>query len=167
MDECMEWLFECRKIFSKAKRYGIICQYAKIPDESLGRVKGSIRIKKSIDPESLLLDGKLKVKIKRKVEGDFVIEINENLKNISNPALRKQAVQYVIVHEILHIENKDMITLGKDYKRRKNKKIHKKEFKENVLEKFNMVRQTNGLPEIKSVEHMELAMHEILSRIKI
>jgi uncharacterized protein YggL (DUF469 family) len=164
--ECIEWLEECRKAFPKIKRYKIFCDYAKISNKALGRVEGSIQMQRLIDPESLLLNGKAKMKIKRKTIKEFKIKINENLRKIDNSMLRKQAVQYVIIHELMHIENKDLLTLSKKYRKRKTKKIHKKEFKNIVLKKFNTIRQLNGMPRIRNIKHMELAMNEIFSRVQ-
>jgi hypothetical protein len=164
--ECSQWLEECIWVFPRMKRYNIECDYNKLPDKALGRVKTKIQIKKTINPEMLLLEGRSETKIKRKIIEEFMIDINERLKHINNATLRKQAVQYIIVHELFHIENKDLITLSKNYSKRKNKKIHKQEFKNTVLEKFNALRQMSNLPTIKSVENMELAMNEIFSRVR-
>ncbi len=166
-NECENWLKECIKTFPKLKKYSIICNYKRISSKSLGRVKGTVQTQRTIDPESLLLEGEAKIRIKRKTTRDFKIEINRNLEKIENPMIRKQAVKYVIIHELLHIENKDLLTLSKNYKKRKNKKIHKKDFHNAVLEKFNIAREHDKLPSIKNVGHMELAMNTIYSKVKI
>jgi DNA polymerase III epsilon subunit-like protein len=164
-NECVEWLKECRKVFPKLRLYKITCSYTKVPENILGRAKGKVLVKRDVDPEALLLHGIAKAKIKRKVIREVDIEINEKLKEIRNPLLRKQVVQHTIIHELLHFEKKDLLTLSKSYGKRKIKKIHKKEFEELVFERFNQLRKLNNLPEIRSKEDLRLAISKILSDI--
>ena len=70
-DELVKWLKECQKAFPEIKRIEIKCFYRKTPKNCLGRVKGEIEIKKDIDAEALLLEGKVKKKIIRKSRRTF------------------------------------------------------------------------------------------------
>lgn len=166
MEECTQWLEECRKVFPKLKRYKITCTYTKILGNILGRARGKISLKRDVDPVALLLEGLSKAKIRRKFNREVKIEINDKLKKIENPLLRKQVVQYTVIHELLHFEKKHPLVLSKSYRRRKIKKIHKKEFEKLVFERFNELRKLSNLPEIKSSEDLELAIGKILSEIK-
>ena len=113
--ELNKWLNESLMAFPEIKGIEIKCFYRKTPKKCLGRVKGEIEIKKDIDAEALLLEGKVKKKIVRKKPKNYEIEINENLKKIKERAIRKQIVQHVIIHELLHILNEDV------YKKRNKK----------------------------------------------
>jgi len=70
-----------------------------------------------------------------------------------------------MVHELLHLENKDLLTLAKNYKKRKKKKIHVKEFDKEVFERYNKLRELRGLPKIQKIEDLEFAIHKIISKI--
>lgn len=161
IDECSEWLFECRIAFPKLKNLTITCDYAALPEKALGRIKGKVRREHDIDAEELLLSGKVFAKTKKSVEEEFVVQINEKLKNIGKQELRKQAVQYIIIHELLHAENKDLLTLSKSYGRRKTKKIHVKSFDEETLGRFNIVREAYGLPKIPEFKSLEAAVNKL------
>ena len=163
MNELVAWLSECRRVFPKLKRYTITCEYAKTPKNCLGRAKGVVHVKKDIDAEALLLDGEAKVRIKRRTLREYTIEVNKDLRKIRKKALRKQVAQTIIIHELLHIEEKDLTTLAKDHRRRKKKRIHVKEFRDRVLERYNHLRRLNNLPEIKKREDLELAVGKIIS----
>lgn len=163
VQECERWLKECKKAFPKLRRYAITCKYTKVPKNILGRIKGKIAIKRELDPEKLLLYGRTEAKTKRKIGGNFEIEINPKLRKVRKYQLRKQIGEYVIVHELLHLENKDLLTLSKEYRRRKVKKIHKGEFEDQVLERFNKVRELNKLPKIKSKKDLKIAINKILA----
>ncbi len=166
-DELVKWLKECQKAFPEIKRIEIKCFYRKTPKNCLGRVKGEIEIKKDIDAEALLLEGKVKKKIIRKKPKRYEIEINENLKRIKEKAIRKQIVQHIIIHELLHILNEDILSLSKDYKKRKRKKIHVKDFEKEVFQRYNEVRKINGLPPISKQEDLDLAINKVLKKYHI
>ena len=160
MNELEQWLKECMQVFPSLKRIKIECKYKKLPKNTLGRVKGKVLMKREIDIEALLIEGKVKAKIKREKPKEYEIEINEKLKGIKKEVIRKQIVQHTIIHELLHIENEDLISLTKDYKRRKKKKLHVKEFK-------NEVRKLNGLPPIERKEDLDMAIGKIVEELGI
>lgn len=161
IDECSEWLFECRIAFPKLKNMTIACEYVPLSQKVLGRIRGKIKREQDIDAEELLLSGKLITKTKKSVEEEFAVQINERLKNIGKHELRKQAVQYIIIHEVLHAENNDLLTLSKSYRKRKIKKIHVKSFNEEVLERFNIVRKSCGLPKISDFRSLDMAVSKL------
>lgn len=121
---------------------------------------GRVRVTREVDPEAVLLEGRSGAVIRRKACGEFRITINENLGKMGHPLLRKQVVQHTIIHELLHIE--DLITLSKDYAQRKKKRIHKKEFDEKIHERFNEIRTAFGLPPVKNMADVDVAIHKIV-----
>ena len=155
------------QVFPSLKRIKIECKYKKLPKNTLGRVKGKVLMKREIDIEALLIEGKVKAKIKREKPKEYEIEINEKLKGIKKEVIRKQIVQHTIIHELLHIENEDLISLTKDYKRRKKKKLHVKEFKNEVFKRYNEVRKLNGLPPIERKEDLDTAIGKIVEELGI
>ncbi len=122
-------------------------------------------MRREVDPESLLLYGRAEPKIRRKISGDFEIKINEKLRKIKNPAMRKQVVQYVLIHELLHLENKDLLALSKSYGKRKKKRIHVAELEKMAFERFNQLRELTGMPRIRRVEDLKLAINKIASEL--
>lgn len=84
---------------------------------------------------------------------------------IGNIALRKQIVQKIIIHELLHIENEDLFTLSKEYNRRKKKKIHVNDFDEEVFKRYNQLRELKGIMQIQRKEHLDIAIQRILETI--
>ncbi|MDY6966337.1 MAG: hypothetical protein SVM80_10295 [Halobacteriota archaeon] len=80
--------------------------------------------------------------------------------------MRKQVVEHTIIHELLHIVHNDFETLSKDYKKRKKKKIHVKEFKEEVFMRFNQLRGLSKMPTIEKREDLDLAINKIVSSIE-
>ena len=155
------------QVFPSLKRIKIECKYKKLPKNTLGRVKGKVLMKRDIDIEALLIEGKVKAKIKREKPKEYEIEINEKLKGIKKEVIRKQIVQHTIIHELLHIENEDLISLTKDYKRRKKKKLHVKEFKNEVFKRYNEVRKLNGLPPIERKKDLDMAIGKIVEELGI
>ena len=87
------------------------------------------------------------------------------MQKIKNIALRKQIVQYILIHELIHIENEDLLTLSKEYNRRKKKKIHTHDFENDVFKRFNELRASKGIMQIQKSEHLEIAMQRILESI--
>jgi len=55
-------------IFPSLKRIKIGRIYKKLPKNTLGRVKGKVLIGKDIDIEAILIEGKVKAKIKGEAE---------------------------------------------------------------------------------------------------
>ena len=154
-------------VFPSLKGIKIECKYKKLPKNTLGRIKGKVFMKRDIDVETLLIEGKAKVKIKREKPREYEIEINEKLKGIKKEVIRKQIVQHTIIHELLHIENDDLISLTKDYKRRKKKKLHVKEFKDEVFKRYNEMRKLNGLLPIERKEDLDMAIGKIVRELEI
>ena len=151
-------MHECKEVFPKLKRYKITCEYGKLPKNVLGCTSRLVR--REISAEDILLLGE-----SRKPEKEFEIKINEKLRKIEKEEVRKEIVQYIMVHELLHLENKDLLTLAKNYKKRKKKKIHVKEFDKEVFERYNKLRELRGLPKIQKIEDLEFAIHKIISKI--
>jgi len=165
MDECMEWAFECRKVFPTLDKFSIEAGYAKTPKNALGRVKGIVKAAQDFDAIELLLTGIKKSKNSKKLEEKFTIEINQEIKKVEPEEIRKMVVQHILMHELLHIENKDLLTLSKQYRKRKTKKIHKKEFEEEMHKRYNELRRLNGLPEIKNAKDANMAVNKIAGKI--
>lgn len=161
----MLWLDEARRVFLKLDKKIILAEYKKMGKKSLGFIRSKIAQKIDFDPEALLLGEDYKVKKKRTKPSEFKIFINQELQKIGNEALRKQIVQSIMIHELLHIENEDIMTLSKEYNRRKKKKIHIKEFGEEVFKRFNQLRRLKGIMEIEKKEHLDIAINKILQSI--
>lgn len=167
MNECSDWVLECRKAFPRLDKYAITCEYKKLGKTILGRVKGRVKRYREIDPRSVFLEGETKFKSRTKEEHTYQVQINEKLKKVKPNELRKQVVQNIIIHELLHIENKDLTTLSKKYSRRKKKKIHVKDFNKECLERFNKVRKLSNMKPIKSLKQLKEAEGVIVRKLKI
>lgn len=165
IEECMLWLDEARQVFTKLDKKTILAEYKKMNRKSLGFIRSKIEQKIDFDPEALLLGEDYKVRKKRTKPSEFRIFINQELQRIKNEALRKQIVQSIMMHELLHIENEDLVTLSKDYNRRKKKRIHIKEFEEEIFKRFNQLRRIKGIMEIEKKEHLDMAINRILQSI--
>ncbi len=113
------WKDETMQVFPEIKRKAVRIEYKSMSMKSLGRVKAKIEQKLDFDPEGLLLGEKQDVRRRRLKPKEFVIQINNRIQNVKNEALRKEVVQYVLLHELLHIKGKDLLTLSKDYSRRR------------------------------------------------
>lgn len=161
-NECMNWLHEVREIFPNLDRKTILTDYTKISKKSLGYVKTKIEQKLNFDPESLILGKEQKITKTRSKPKDFNICINRKLQEIKNPELRKEIVQFVMIHELLHIEQEDLLTLSKEYSKRKKKKIHINEFENEVFERYNKLRELKNMPKIKEKKHLDIAISKIL-----
>jgi len=161
-DECMEWLLEARKVFPKLDKKTILTEYKKMSSGKLGFVRAKIVQELDFNPESLLLGKSTNIKKRIIKPQEFVIYINEKLKEIQNPALRKEVIQYIIIHELSHIASEDIITLSKQYRRRKKKRIHTKNFEEEIFNRYNILREKKGIIKIKEIEHLERAINRIL-----
>jgi len=161
----MNWLNEVREIFPKLNRKIILAEYKKIDRKSLGYVKTKIEEKLNFDPESLILGKEYKIKKKRNKPKEFHVFINNKLQEIKNPELRKQIVQFIMIHELLHVEQEDLITLSKKYSRRKKKKIHVSDFGNQVFNRYNELRKLKAIPKIKEKRHLDIAVSKILDSI--
>ena len=121
-NEVKEWLNEVMQVFPSFSRKSAIADYKKIKRRKLGYVTAKIGQKLDFDPEAMLLGEQTDVKKRRLKPKEFNIFINQGLERIKNPALRKEIAQNILIHELLHIESEDLITLSKDHRRRKKKK---------------------------------------------
>jgi len=165
MEECAEWVFECRKVFPALDKLAVEAAYAKTPKKALGRVKGTVKVAQDFDARELLLTGTKKSKNSKKLEEKFIIEINQEIKKVEPKEVRKLVVQQVLMHELLHIENKDLLTLSKKYSKRKVKKVHRKDFEEEMHKRYNELRRINGLPEIKNAKDANMAVSKVVGEI--
>lgn len=165
MDECKGWLDECMEVFPEIRRKKIEIGYKKIASKRLGYVSAKIEKTVDFDPEALLLGEETKIKQGKKKPKEFKIFINSKFEKIKNIALRKQIVQNVIIHELLHISNEDLFTLSKEFNRRKKKKIHVNDFEEEVFKRYNKLRELKGIMQIQKKEHLDIAISRILESI--
>lgn len=166
MNECEEWLKECLLVFPEIKRKKIGIDYKEISSKKLGYVSAKIKRKLDFNPEALLLGEKVPIKEKKLKPKEFKIFINHRFHRIENTALRKQVVQNIIIHELLHIGNEDLFTLSKDYNRRKKKKIHVNDFENEVFNRYNQLRVSREIMPIQKKEHLDMAIQKILETIK-
>lgn len=70
-----------------------------------------------------------------------------------------------MIHELLHVEQEDLITLSKKYSRRKKKKIHVNDFENQVFEKYNKLRELKNIQKIKEKKYLDVAISKILDSI--
>ena len=164
-NEPMTWLNEALHVFPILNRKTILADYKKIKSKKLGYVTAKIEQKLDFDPEALLLGKQTDIKKRRLKPKEFKIFINQGLESISNIALRKEVVQNILIHELLHIESEDLITLSKEYDRRKKKKIHINDFEEEVFNRYNKLRELKGIMQIQKREHLQIAIQRILESI--
>jgi hypothetical protein len=118
-----------------------------------------------IDVEALLLHGESKSESKIGLRGFCQIQINKKLKEIENREVRKQIVQHSIIHNLLYVERKDFETTGEKKKGDRQKKKDEEEFDEEVFQRFNKLRELNGLPPIKKREDLDLAFSKVLTKL--
>ena len=165
MDDCKDWFDETLEVFPKLKSKKVEVQYKAMAARRLGYVSAKIPQELDFDPEALLLGESNSVKKRRLKPKEFKIFINAKMQNIKNIALRKQIVQHILLHELLHIENEDLITISKQYNRRKKKKIHVNDFDNEVFQRFNKLRDLKGIMQIQKREHLDIAISRILDSI--
>ena len=91
--------------------------------------------------------------------------INDRVNKINNTALRKELVQNIIIHELLHVTNEDLFTLSKNYNKRKKKKIHVNDFENEVFNRYNKLRDFKKIRQIKKREYLDIAIQRILEKI--
>jgi hypothetical protein len=145
-------------------RIEIACCYNRLPRNVLGRTRGIVTITKDINAESLLLQGASGTKAKKRLHKSFTIEINEALKSIENEKMKEQIVKSVIVHELMHVERKDILELSKDFHRRKRKRVHSG-LENESFERYNALRKAEGLPRIKIKLDFDRAVSKVFSEI--
>lgn len=155
------WLDETMQVMPEIKRKAVKIEYKQMSVKALGRVRARIEQKLDFDPEALLLGVKQEVRKRKLKPKEFTIQINDRITNVKNEALRKEIIQYVILHELLHIKGEDLLTISKEYGRRKKKKIHVSEFENEVFSRFNDVRRLRGVMQIEKKEHLETAISRI------
>lgn len=164
-NECSEWLNEVKLVFPNLKSKKIFCDYKKMSQKRLGYISTKIERKLDFDPEALLLGEQTKIRKRSLKPKEFSVFINSDLQKIKNLALRKQIVQHILIHELLHIEGEDLITLSKEYNRRKKKKVHINDFEEEVFNRYNQLRELKGIMQIQKKEHLDVAVQRILESI--
>lgn len=164
-NECSTWLQDCMKAFPGLKDYKITCKYARIAPNLVFTTHNSVTTIRNVEPEEVLLKGDSNVTITRKESKEFKIEINQNIRKIRNPLLRKQVVQYHLVSELVRIDDLKLVTVVKEGERAKRKRMPKKEFDEKLRQKFNELRAASGLAPIGNMENVERAVSKILSEI--
>ncbi|MGC8533754.1 MAG: hypothetical protein ACP5MV_03980 [Candidatus Parvarchaeum sp.] len=158
--ECKELLINSLRVFKPFRGTYINIDYGFLPKGIAGRVNAEIEtIRKRKIPRFF---GKEIVRIRRRIKNnEFYIRINANLAKIEEENLRKQVVTSVIIHELLHIERKDLLEHSKNYRKRKHKKIHSSLEKE-ALKRLNALREMGGLKPVGKENYIE---KEILSRV--
>lgn len=162
----MEWLHEARDVFPLLDKKAITSEYKKMGTNRLGCVKAKIEQKLGFDHEALLLGQGPNIRKTIAKPSEFRIFINSSLQKVGNIALRKQVVQSILMHELLHIEGEDLLTLSKQYSRRKKKKIHVKDFENVVFRRFNMLREKKGILQIEKKEHLDIALRRIMDSVR-
>ena len=75
--------------------------------------------------------------------------------------MRKEVVTSIIVHELLHIERKDLLEHSKNYRKRKHKKIHSS-LEKDALQRLNVLRELEGLKPLERENYIE---KEIMRRV--
>ena len=135
--ELMDWLHEARNVFPKLDKSVIFCDYKEMSDKKLGFVKGKVAHIHDFDAEALLLGEKTTIRKKIVKPPEYGIFINSKIRKIRHPLLRKQIAHTVIIHELYHVEQDDLVTISKEFSRRKRKKIHTHNFFEEVFDRYN------------------------------
>jgi hypothetical protein len=163
--ECRKWLKDCLKVFPDVKRMriGIACSYTELPKSVLARTRGRVTVERDVDPESLLLRGVSNARSRRQLHSSFTIDVNATMKKIQNEKLREQVVKNLIVHELMHIERKDLLELSKSYRRRRKKRVHAGLDRE-VFERYNELRAMEGLHRIASRRDLDMAVSKVFER---
>lgn len=160
-NECKELLTECLKVFNPFRGAYINIAYGSLPNGIAGRVNAEIETIRKRKKSGFFSKGS--VRIKRKIKNnEFYIRINENLAKISDEKLRKEVVTDIIVHELLHIERKDLLEQSKNYRKRKHKKIHSSLEKE-ALQRLNKLRKLEGLKPLEKENYVENEIKRVVS----
>lgn len=161
--ECRRWLRDCLKVFPQVKRMRveIACGYRELPRNTLARTRGRVTVARDVDPESLLLMGVPRAATRRQLHRSFFVEVNAAAKKIQNEELREQVVKNLLVHELMHVERKDLLELTKSYHRRRRKRVHAGLGRE-AFGRYNELRATEGLPRIASRRDLDIAVSKVL-----
>jgi hypothetical protein len=163
--ECMDWFLDCRKVFPKLDKETVHSAYKEMTHKRLGYVSAKMKKVPDFDAEALLLGTSTNVKHSVQKPEVYDIFINQRISKIRHLLLRKQVVQTIMIHELLHVESKDLFTLSKKYSRRKKKRIHTHDFETETFERYNQLRELNDLPKIAKKEYLDEAVHKILQSI--
>lgn len=163
--ECRNWLKDCLKVFQTVRRMRIemTCSYKELPKNVLARTRGRVSVNRDVDPESLLLKGISNAKSKRVLHRSFSIEVNSKMKNIENERIREQVVKNVLVHELMHVERKDILDLSKSYSRRRRKRVHAG-LGEEAFKRYSQLRAIEGLPRIANRHDLDKAVSKVFER---
>ncbi len=163
--ECRNWLKDCLKVFQHVMRMRIeiTCSYKELPKSVLARTNGRVTVNRDVDAESLLLKGTSNAKLRRVLHRSFSIEVNAMVKNIENERLKEQVVKNVLVHELMHIERKDILELSKSYRRRRRKKIHAG-LEDEAFKRYNELRAIEGLPKVARKRDLDKAVSKVFER---
>ncbi|OYT34546.1 MAG: hypothetical protein B6U87_01860 [Candidatus Aenigmarchaeota archaeon ex4484_52] len=164
----MNWLKEVRSVFRVLNKKTILADYKKMSRKKLGFVRSRIKHKIDFDAVALLLGKSKAQKIQKTIvkPNEFEIFINQDLQKIKKEILRKEIVQHILIHELLHIENEDLITISKNYNKRKKKKIHINKFDEEIFNRYNKLRKLKGIMQIQKREYLDMAIKKILKSVK-
>ncbi len=158
--ECKDLLNNCLKVFKPFRGTYINIDYALLPRGIAGRVNAEIETTRKRKNPGFFSKGI--VRINRRIKNnEFYIRINANLEKIADEQLRREVVTSIIVHELLHIERKDLLEHSKNYRKRKHKKIHSSLEKE-ALERLNKLRELEGLKPLERENYIE---REIVRRV--
>jgi len=160
--ECRNWLKDCLKVFPRVARMRIeiVCNYKELPKRVLARTRGSVTVNRDVDMESLLIRGVSNARSRRQLQRCFTVEVNAATKNIQNEKLREQVVKNLLVHELMHIERKDLLELSKSYRRRGRRRVHAGLDRE-AFTRYNELRFAEGLPKIGSRRDLDIAVSKV------
>ena len=160
--ECRKWLKDCLKVFQGVRqmRIEIACAYRELPKGVLARTRGRVDVDRDVDAASLLLRGVSKAKSRRTLQRSFFIEVNSTVKKLEKAELREQVVKNVLVHELMHVERKDLLELSKSYRERRRKRVHAGLERE-AFERYNRRRALEGLPKIANRRDFERAVMKV------
>lgn len=149
--ECRNWLKDCLKVFQRVThmRIEMTCGYKELPKNVLARTRGRVTVDRDVDPESLLLRGVSNARSRRQLRRSFSVEVNATVKKIQNEKLREQVVKNLLVHELMHIERKDLLELSKSYRRRRRRRVHAGLDKE-AFKRYNELRPWKVFPGLQA-----------------
>lgn len=161
--ECRSWLKDCLKVFPRVvrMRMEITCSYRELPKDVLARTRGHVTVDRDVNPESLLLGGVSNARLRRRLHKSFSVEVKATVKRIQNERLREQVVKNLLVHELIHIERKDLLELSKSRRRRRRKRIHTGLDRE-AFKRYNQLRVVEGLPRIANPHDLDIAVSKVL-----
>lgn len=162
-NECIEWLAETRKVFPKLQGMNIEISYEEFLGNNLSTMSGASKKEMNFDPEALLM-GEETIVVEKKIAAEnYAIHMNQKLKRIRTPLLRKQVAQHSIMHHLLTIEE-DFENLQENPQ---GKRIvtRGKRFQKKLFERYNLLRESRGIAKIEKPGHLDTAIHRILHTI--